>query len=150
MEDLDPPPQHTHIYTHTHTHTHTQKSFSMNHFLAGAQEVAMPAVSMSEKLKHHQKSLLCGKHHVTYTNLHRSTWQREEERRHRCHATWCIYFLQIKYTVKQTVGRISMVPWLWFQLKMLQNIECYVCDSPRRLKQNPASCVLLMHNYSCI
>lgn len=38
----------------------------------------MPAVSMSEKLKEHQKSLLRGKYHVTYSNLYRATWQRHE------------------------------------------------------------------------
>lgn len=26
-------------------------------------------------------------------------------------------FFQIKYMVTKTAGRISMVPWLWFQLK---------------------------------
>lgn len=46
--------------------------------MARAQEVAVPAVSMSEKLKDHQKSLLRGKYHVTYSNLYWGTWQRHE------------------------------------------------------------------------
>lgn len=69
-----------------------EKKLSRNQFLARVQDVAMPAVSMSEKLKDHQKSLLHGKRHVTYTNLYRGSWQRKkaplsfrntEKRRHR-------------------------------------------------------------------
>lgn len=47
----------------------TEKMAFEIQFLARAQQFGMPAVSMSEKLKDHQKSLLCGKYHVTYTNL---------------------------------------------------------------------------------
>lgn len=83
----------------------------------------MPAVSMSEKLKHHQKSLLHGKHHVKYTNFYWVTWQRNtgNSEYHKVMQQMHLFF-QIKYMVTKRVGRISMVPWLLFQLKMLQNI----------------------------
>lgn len=60
-------------------------------------------------------------------------------------------FSQIKYMVTKTAGRISMVPRLWFQLKMLYSITqvLHVWFSCK-WKQSPASCVLLMHNYNSI
>lgn len=41
--------------------------------------VVIPAVSMSEKKTgNHQRSLLCKRCHVTYTNLYRGIWQRQQ------------------------------------------------------------------------
>lgn len=95
--------------------------------MARAQEVAMPAVSMSEKLKDNQKSLLRGKYHVSYTDLYRGAWQREKallyfKTMNKCRHTklpdainvmrHMHLFFQIKHTITKTSGRISMVPWL--------------------------------------
>lgn len=94
-------------------------------------------------------------------NLYSGSWQREKtllnfKHMEKCrHSSFniCIYFFsQIKYMVTKTVGRISMVPWLWFQ--MLQNLErVFICDSPRQLKQIQhlvyCSCITTVVYNSC-
>lgn len=56
-------------------------------------------------------------------------------------------FFQIKYTVtRQSAGFLWYLGYDFKCYKIL--CECYICDSPYKLKQSPALCVLLMHNYS--
>lgn len=61
----------------------------------------------------------------------------------RCHATNAFYFSNIKYMVTMTVGRSSMVPWLWFQTEKY----CKYCASVIFVIylvnecNSPASCV---------
>lgn len=70
----------------------------------------MPAVSMSVKLRDHQKSLLCRKQHVAYINLHGGIWQLKARKKKPLELrNKCIYLAKLSIWLQR-----QLAGFLWY------------------------------------